>query len=621
MELSALGDFPTSNRTGESLPVNVVDAKLSFPVATLALEASAHSDSVDQPFIGYTERAADSLDFVLWPQGSACELFRPASGDSFPGRLGGEALGYASSAGLVMLAGSNDATSAAIVGALTFDARVGQSHVVDPKQRAVLSEPRAFASVSDFGGKVLVAGGENPIHDSSARASVLRDSAEIYDPDPLVRSFEPSLLELAAPRTHHAAATLDSGETVLIGGRAEDSDASSFVEVISPATRVSKLVENLTVGRSDPQALRLSDGRILVAGGTDADGHPVGALEWRGADASSLGAPWDGSTTLPPRFDRAFAALPGGAVLAVGGCEDRDPLPGEDCSVWCQRGCPPTPVRSKGASYDAFWISADGRVSMLDFGLSAAQPVLLPGSDGQPWLITVGVDETGAAAPGNFVGYRFDPWQGAFVVTDLDLGAQPFVGPPRFVATGPDAFVWFGQDSNGAALQGVRLGTRSAFSSDVPLVVLRATEDATRPAHLAPDHPPDADAIQYDSARGVLQFGTGSATCVWISDAEFADFSAQIAFSAGATPRIQLGSQPIADPSSAAADPSCLLPSKDASGESGSIHVQRIAGHVSLSIGAAQTTCDLSSARLPIGVCGSDLGTTEITLIDVKRGG
>ncbi|HEX7451770.1 MAG TPA: hypothetical protein VF294_05775, partial [Polyangiaceae bacterium] len=135
MELSALGDFPTSNRTGESLPVNVVDAKLSFPVATLALEASARSDSGDQPFIGYTERAADSLDFVLWPQGSACELFRPASGDSFPGNLGGEALGYASGAGLVMLAGSNDATSAAIVGALTFDARFGESHVVDPKQR------------------------------------------------------------------------------------------------------------------------------------------------------------------------------------------------------------------------------------------------------------------------------------------------------------------------------------------------------------------------------------------------------------------------------------------------------------------------------------------------------
>jgi hypothetical protein len=620
MELSALGDFATSNRTGESLPVSVADAKLSFPVATLALEASAHSDAVDQPFIGYTERAADSLDFVLWPKGTACELFRPASSDSFPGKLGGEALGYASSAGLVMIAGSNDATSAAIVGALTFDARFGESHVVDPKLRAVLSEPRAYASVSDFGGKVLVAGGENPIHDSSAPASVLRDSAEIYDPDPLVRSFEPSLLKLAAPRTHHAATNLDSGETVLIGGRAEDSVASSFVEVISPTTRVSKLVENLKVGRSDPQALRLSDGRILIAGGTDAEGHPVGALEWRSSDASSLSAPWDGSTELPARFDRAFAALPGGAVLAVGGCEDRDSMPGEDCSVWCRRGCPPMPNRAKQPSYDAFWITADGSVSPLNFTLSAAQPLLLPGSDGEPWLITEGVDQAGGAAPGNFVAYRFDPWQGSFVVTDLDLGAQPPVAVPRFVATGADAFVWFGEDADGPVLQGTRLGTRSAFSSDVALVALRDADDATRPAHLAPDHPPDADAAQYDSARGVLQFGSASATCVWISDAEFADFSAQIGFSAGAMPRIQLGSQQIVDPSSAAADPTCHLPAADTT-SAGSIHLQRVGSHVSLNIGATQTSCALSSARLPIAVCGSDLGPTEVTLIDVKRGG
>ena len=557
---------------------------------------------------------------MLWPQGSACELFRPTSDDSFPGKLGGEAFGYASSAGLVMVAGSNDATSAAIVGALTFDARAGESHVVDPKLRAVLSEPRAFASVSDFNGKVLVAGGEDPIHDSSMPASVLRDSAEVYDPNPLVLSFEPDLLKLAAPRTHHAATNLDSGETVLIGGRAEDSAASSFVEVISPVTRVSKLVENLAVGRADPQALRLSDGRILVAGGTDADGHPIGALEWRSSDASSLGAPWDGSTTLPARFDRAFAALPGGAALAVGGCEDRDALAGEDCTVWCTRGCPPMPARAKQPSYDAFWIAADGSVSPLNFPINAAQPVLLPGSDGQPWLITFGIDGAGKPAPGNFAAYRFDPWQGTFVASDLDLGAQALVSVPRFVATGADAFVWFGEDTNGTELQGVRLGTRSTFSSDVPLVVLRDTDDTTRPAHLAPDRPPNAS-LRYDSVRGVLQFGSGSATCVWISDAEFADFSAQVAFSSSVTPGIQLGSQQILDPTSAAADPNCHLPATDTSAGSGSIQVQRVGSHVSLSIGATHTSCELSSPRLPIGVCGSDLGPTEVSLIDVTRGG
>ncbi len=246
--------------------------------------------------------------------------------------------------------------------------------------------------------------------------------------------------------------------------------------------------------------------------------------------------------------------------------------------------------------------------------------VLLPGSDGQPWLITFGVNDAGEAVPGGFTAYRFDPWRGAFVASDLDLGAEPLVGEPRFVATGPDAFVWFGEDTTGPALHGVRLGTRSAFSSDVPLVVLRDAGDATRPAHLAPDHPLDAS-LQYDSARGVLQFGRGSATCVWISDAQFADFSAQIAFSPGATPGLQLGSQQILDPTSAAADPNCHLPDTDANADAASIEVQRVANRVSLSIGAAHTSCELDTARLPIGVCGSDLGPTEVTLIDVKRGG
>jgi len=207
--------------------------------------------------------------------------------------------------------------------------------------RAVLSEPRAFATVSDFSGKILVAGGENPIH-TAAAASALRDTAEIYDPT--LQSFEPELLSLRESRTRHAAVNLASGEIALFGGRLDASGAlNPFVEVVSPKTRISTVVGTLSVGRVAPTALRLSDGRLLVAGGTDADDHPLGVLEWRNPDASPLTAPFDGSTSLPARFDRAFAALPGGAVLAVGGCEDRTPLPAEDCAAWCARGLPAEP--------------------------------------------------------------------------------------------------------------------------------------------------------------------------------------------------------------------------------------------------------------------------------------
>src|SRR5450432_700249 len=135
LDLSALGDFPTTMRTSDSLPIDASGTRLGFPTNTLALEATANADLAPQPFIGYSERLSDRFDFLLWPKGTACDLFRPGPSDSFPARLGGEALGFSPSTGLVMAAGSNDASSAAIVGALTFDTRTGKSYVVDPRKR------------------------------------------------------------------------------------------------------------------------------------------------------------------------------------------------------------------------------------------------------------------------------------------------------------------------------------------------------------------------------------------------------------------------------------------------------------------------------------------------------
>ncbi len=621
LDLAALGDFPTSNSTSESLSLAASDAHLRFPANTLALEATARSDNTEQPFIGYGERGVDDLDFVLWPRGSACDVARPSSTDSYPGIIGGEAMGYASSSGLVMIAGSNDGTSAAIVGALTFNARTGESHVVDPKLRAVLSEPRAFATVTDFGGKVLVAGGENPIHDPSAPAAVLRDTAEIYDPAANVQSFQPDLLKLAVPRTQHAAVTLESGETVLIGGRAADSDASGFVEVISPDSLVAKLIGNLKVARNAPRALRLTDGRILIADGEDEDGHPIGALEWRATDASPLTAPWDGSVELPARFDRAWVALPGGAALAVGGCEDRSPEAGEDCSQWCARGCPPTPDPMTKQRYAAFWVAADGSVSELDFPFSAARPTLLSGSDGRPWLVSAGIDEDGNAARGNFVAYRFDPWQKSFVQTDLDLGSPASEGNARFVSTGPDAFVWFEQDASGPVVQGARWGTRSTFVTDVALVTLRDEEDSRRPAHLAPDHVP-SESVRYDSVHGVLELAqvsdAASRPCVWVTDAEYANFSARIAFSSDTPPTLGLGVTAVSEAGDNDQTSACRLPVADTSA-GGSLELLRRGTRLRINLGAASVTCDVPDARVPLGVCGSRAGDVAVTLLSVTR--
>jgi hypothetical protein len=615
-----LGDFPTSNRTAESLSLEASDARLGFPADTRAVDASARSQASEQAFIGYAERSDNNLDFLLWPRASACELARPSATDSYPGTLGGEALGYAEGAGLVMIAGSNDDASAAIVGALTFDTRTGESHVVDPRQRAVLSEPRAFATVTEFGSKLLVAGGESPIHEPNTPASVLRDSAEIYDPAANVQGFQPDLLRLAVPRTRHAAVTLVSGETMLIGGRVADSEASRFVEVIAPDSHLAKLVGELKIGRRSPQALRLSDGRVLVSDGEDQSGHPVAALEWRAADASPLPAPWDGSVALPPRFERAWVALPGGGALAVGGCEDRRPEGAEDCSQWCVRGCPPSADPASKQRYSAFWVGADGSVATLDFPLSAAQPTLLPGSDGRPWLLSAGVDDFGNPAPGRFAAYRFDPWRKTFTSVDLNLGSEASQGPARFVSTGPDAFVWLERDANGPVVQGLRWGTRSTFVTDVALITLRDAEDSSRPAHLVPDHPPNGN-VHYDGIQGVLAFtrvpDNEAKPCVWIADARYANFVARISFS-GTPPTLMVGETPILDAVDQETPGACRVPAGDAN-PMGSLELMRRGTRLTIQRGAESTICEVGAERLPLGVCGSQQDSVALTELSVTR--
>ena len=633
LDLTPLGDFPISNRTSESLAIDATGTTLGFPASTLALEAKASADLALEPFIGYSERFADRFDFLLWPRDAACDVFEPSSNDSYPGRLGGQTLGFSSSSGLVMVAGSDDASSAAIVGALTFDIRTGTSYLVDPRKRDVLSEPRAFATISDFAGKLLVAGGQNPIHDPTVAAS---DTAEVYDPDPAVLGFEPDLLKLVAPRTQHAAVNLESGETALIGGRGVEPTALAFVEVVSPESRNSHLLEPLNIGRLAPTALRLSDAWIFVGGGDDSDGHPIGALEWRDTDASRLPAPWDGGSVLPARYDRAYAALPGGAVLAVGGCEDRAASAGEDCSAWCDRGCPPSADRVTQQSYDAFWVAHDGSITRLDFPWSAPRPTLVPGSDGRPWLIASGLDQAGQPTPNRLALYRFDPWQKRFDAVDVDLGLGRALSPAHLLSTGPDAFVWLDTNANGVVVRGARLGTRSAFTSDVPLVSLH--DGTARPAHLAPDRAPDAN-VSYGPSPGSLLFSAWSArqapACVWITDTEYGDFSAQIQFSSATPPSLRLGPLAISDPNSTDTSTPCQLPATTATASKGPgascsqdpnhcIVLHRKGARLTLSVGTAGRSCNLDAAlavmRLPFGVCQSELGSSTVTQITVTRG-
>jgi hypothetical protein len=310
IELVALGDFAASNQSAEVLSIDPesgdapAGTPLRFPPETRALEARLAGRSVS--FRGYGERSSERrFDVLLWPELTTCSLFRPDGALGYPGKRGGQALGFSRARGALVAAGGNDPlVSDAIRGAAMLDVATGEVTTVDTSQDWVLREARAFATLTELGSLLVIAGGEDPALGVPEDDRAARDTAELFDPE--LGRFTGELIELSGPRTHHAAVSTASGDTWLIGGRSLRIDdeviGAQLVEVISSETRRS-ITKAAVVERIDPRAVMLDDGRVFIGSGTDGSGHVVSpSCEWLSPDAREVSA----ADCMPPRFDRAL---------------------------------------------------------------------------------------------------------------------------------------------------------------------------------------------------------------------------------------------------------------------------------------------------------------------------
>lgn len=598
LELSALGDFAASNASAEVIPLSRGATPLEFPITTRAVEAKVSVAA--QSFTGYAERQGDGgVDLLLWPELGSCAIFRPDGALGYPGRAGGQALGYLEERGLFVAAGGNDAlVSDAIVGALTFDTARGGVTTLDTSQPGVLRRARAFATSTRFGQRLLIAGGETPVFGVPDVDIEPLASAEVFDP---VRGgFTGELIELNSSRTHHAALTLPDGRTLLLGGRSKSGNTSIAqyqLETLDPTSSRASIAGSITA-RIDPRALPLSDGRIFVGGGVDIDGRPVEpAGEWLNArlepDETSLPA------EVAARFDRAFAALPGAGVLAVGGCEAREPVDeteADACKRSCRRGCPPR------GGYDGFWIDARGRATpvLLD-DIAAPQPILLAGSDGSPWLVAASRSQPGVAKL-----FRFNAWTRSFTPVPLPSETTlPRPGFPQPLRLGADLFVWVDDADGRGRVLGLELGTRSRYAEDLSLVVSSDPLDPARPLHLAPDRAPPADA--YD---GTLRLSGDLG--VQVTDTDYADMTVKVYAEGTALPLIVLGDSELGGDR-------CPWPSGSAVG--GALDVPtlvRKGDHAELRFHGQKTQCAVSPDRLELRF-RADREPVRLRQIDVLR--
>jgi hypothetical protein len=484
--VTALGDFGAAQASADVI-ANDVKTLDRLPSQFLGIELEA-LPSPGWRGIGYSDPPAD-VDVALWPPDDGCD-----AADLPPGADGMAVTAFADGtkllvAGLHPSPGLENNAAYALVVDLATAQRSKHIDATTPG-RTGLPRPRSFATATPFGDGALVAGGIDPVTDPSGihpASAALVLSGDAFDNLPLDLGN--------AARAHHGATTLASGETLLVGGTGEGGQVLATMVAVDPATRNTRFfdVGALAQARKDPVVLRLANDQILVAGGTDQNGHPVATIEWFAKNGAKCapGACPDASTALPAeRRDIAFVALAGGGALAAGGF---DPPPAADPTLLVP-------------ALDVWWITPEGSAEALE-PLSSTRRAngklrLVAASDGSPWAWT------GSSW------LQFDPWQKRFVPASTPPRDGPDDDVPAPVAADPGLFLWLGR-----TIRGFRHGVRGPFARDAAPLLFADT------AHVAPDRPPSPGLVFSDSdGLHLKRLITLPAPRVLVTDTIYADF-------------------------------------------------------------------------------------------------
>jgi WD40 repeat protein len=157
--------------------------------------------------------------------------------------------------GRVLIVGGDDTTSHGIASAELFDPKTGTF-----SPTGSMTTARGFHTATLLpDGRVLIAGGDRAAWTPSEDLA----SAEIYDPK--TGAFTPTG-SMATARTFHAATLLSDGRVLVTGGTDGTNDLAS-AEIYDPKTGTFAATGSMKDARVYQTAALLSDGRVLVAGG------------------------------------------------------------------------------------------------------------------------------------------------------------------------------------------------------------------------------------------------------------------------------------------------------------------------------------------------------------------
>ena len=204
-----------------------------------------------------------------------------------------------------------------IVGGMSKSGYLASAELYDPKigtfsPTGTMTAARQYHTATVLSnGQVLVAGGGNYLGEGW---SVLT-SAELYDSK--TGTFSPTG-PLSTAR-ENATSTLLSDGRVLIAGGDDNYNATSILasaELYDPATGTFSPTGSMGTPRESDTATLLSDGRVLIVGGSDAHSHAIASAELYDPAIGTFSPP--GSMGTVPKNSTA-TLLPDSRVLIVGG--------------------------------------------------------------------------------------------------------------------------------------------------------------------------------------------------------------------------------------------------------------------------------------------------------------
>ena len=165
-------------------------------------------------------------------------------------------------------------------------------------------------------GTVLIAGG------SQGNESVA--TAEIYNPS--TRTFSVTAGAMSVARSRHTATLLNNGTVLIAGGTINPYNTESgflaTAEIYNPSTRTFTALSGtgtMGVARSNPQAVRLNDGTVLVVGGRGTTGYLSSAEIYNPATQSFS---FTTGNMVDKRFGCTLTLLGDGTALITGGNGD-----------------------------------------------------------------------------------------------------------------------------------------------------------------------------------------------------------------------------------------------------------------------------------------------------------